>query len=138
MPADAFRNTVAPDLVHLARRFPGRLGYFARHLHPDHLAPLVSGAAPWAGLGFDSRWDLAGCLRRRTTTGFVQGNFDPALLSLEGRGLDRTIDEFLDPLRALSWTERRGWICGLGHGVLPGTPESSVRRFVQRVRSTLQ
>ena len=25
--------------------------------------------------------------------------------------------------------ERRGWICGLGHGVLPGTPESSVRAF---------
>ena len=25
---------------------------------------------------------------------------------------------------------RRGWICGLGHGVLPGTPEAAVRTFV--------
>jgi len=137
LPAQTFRSTVAPDLVHLAQRFPGRLGYFAKHLHPDHLAPLLSGTSPWAGLGFDSRWDLASCLRRRAAAGFIQGNFDPALLFLKGRALDRAIDGFLDPLRALSWTERRGWICGLGHGVLPGTPETSVRRFVQRVRSTM-
>lgn len=136
LPSDTFRTDVAPDLVHLARRFPGRIGYYAKHLHPDHLAALAS--APWAGLGIDSRWDLASCLRHRVSTGFVQGNFDPALLFMEGRALDRAIDGFLDPVRALSTEERRGWICGLGHGVLPRTPEASVRRFVQRVRSTLQ
>ena len=27
-------------------------------------------------------------------------------------------------------------MCGLGHGVLPGTPEDSVRRFVTFIRET--
>jgi uroporphyrinogen decarboxylase len=38
-------------------------------------------------------------------------------------------------VRALDASVRRGWVCGLGHGVLPGTPEESVRTFVTRVRS---
>jgi uroporphyrinogen decarboxylase len=25
---------------------------------------------------------------------------------------------------------RRGWVCGLGHGILQKTPEDNVRRFV--------
>ncbi|MCB0385974.1 MAG: hypothetical protein KDD43_11325, partial [Bdellovibrionales bacterium] len=27
-----------------------------------------------------------------------------------------------------------GWVCGLGHGVLPATPEGNVRAFVDTVR----
>jgi uroporphyrinogen decarboxylase len=30
--------------------------------------------------------------------------------------------------------QRRGWICGLGHGVLQKTPETHVRRFVSLQR----
>jgi uroporphyrinogen decarboxylase len=37
-------------------------------------------------------------------------------------------------VRALDPQQRRGWICGLGHGVLPGTPEAAVRTFVTSVR----
>ena len=137
LPADVYRRVVAPDLVRLARRFPGQLGYFGRHLHPAHLAPASIADAPWAGLAYDWRWDLASCLAR-PRSGFVQGNFDPALLLLTGRALDRAIDEFLAPMAKLPAHARRGWICGLGHGVLPPTPEASVRRFVQRVRRRLQ
>ena len=71
---------------------------------------------------------------RQPHTGFVQGNFDQVLLKLTGLELDRAIDRFLQPLRDLDVDARRGWICGLGHGVLPGTPEASVRTFVTRVR----
>jgi uroporphyrinogen decarboxylase len=29
-------------------------------------------------------------------------------------------------------------VCGLGHGVLPGTPEGNVRLFVETVREVLR
>ncbi len=79
-------------------------------------------------------WDLAAALQATPRTGFVQGNFDPVRLQLTGEALDREIDRFVAPVRHLDREARRGWICGLGHGVLPGTPESSVRAFVNGVR----
>ena len=38
------------------------------------------------------------------------------------------------PLLALPIRRRQGWICGLGHGVLPATPEHHVRLFVDLQR----
>lgn len=64
----------------------------------------------------------------------MQGNFDPALLHLTGAALSRALDAFLAPVSDLAPDERHGWICGLGHGVLPKTPEASVRAFVRTVR----
>ena len=81
--------------------------------------------------------NLAGVLTAPARRGFVQGNFDPALLHLTGAALTRAIDEFLAPMAALTPEARRGWICGLGHGVLPGTPETSMRTFVRTVRRRL-
>ena len=76
-------------------------------------------------------------LTRPALKGFVQGQFDPALLHLTGASLRRELDDFLKPLAALSPQQRHGWICGLGHGVLPETPEESVRTFVRTVRKRL-
>jgi uroporphyrinogen decarboxylase len=148
-PSD-FRRYAAPDLAWLARQAPGRLGYYARGLHPAHLATALGAAArngaaaqdgvsrrPWAGLGLDWRWDLASALIAPGRDGFIQGNFDPALLHLTGAALRRALDEFLAPIASLSVEARRGWICGLGHGVLPGTPEASMRTFVQTIRRRL-
>jgi uroporphyrinogen decarboxylase len=149
LPPSIFHRDVEPDLRWLAHQAPGKLGYFARGLHPAHLsAPTGQGprarrragagtAAPWAGLGLDWRWDLASALAAPGRRGFVQGNFDPALLRLTGSPLRQALDDFLAPLSALTLRQRRGWICGLGHGVLPDTPEASVRTFVRTVRKHL-
>ena len=37
-------------------------------------------------------------------------------------------------IRRLPAALRRGWICGLGHGILQKTPEANVRRFVSLQR----
>jgi len=71
------------------------------------------------------------------TAGQAESTQDQTRLQLTGADLDREIDCFVAPVRALDPAARRGWICGLGHGVLPGTPEASVRRFVERVRAAL-
>ena len=134
LPPSYFERDVAPGLIDLARAFPCRLGYYAKAAHPSLFASSIA-AAPFGGVGVDSRWDLAAVLTRPGRSGFVQGNFDPAWLFLPPDDLRAALAEFLAPMRALSDEARRGWICGLGHGVLPGTPEDAVRTFVTTVRS---
>jgi uroporphyrinogen decarboxylase len=133
LPPSYLAGDVAPDLAGLARTFPRRLGYYAKHAHPLQLDAVMDGV-PWAGAGVDSRWDVASLLRAPNRQSFVQGNFDPAWLCLPPGDLEQAITRFLDPIAALPEPQRRGWICGLGHGVLPGTPEASVRTFVRMVR----
>ncbi len=136
LPPAYFDRDVAPAIAGLARRFPDRVGYYAKAAHPA----LMSGAlaeAPWAGFGYDSRWDLAALLQNPGRQGFVQGNFDPAWLFLPPDDLREALLDFLRPVAALDPASRRGWICGLGHGVLPGTPEDAVRTFVTTVREVL-
>ena len=133
LPPCYFHGEVAPELMALAHAHAGRIGYYAKASHPA----LFSGAfadARWAGIGIDSRWDLASTLTQRPIRGFVQGNFDPAWLFLSEDVLARALEQYLRPIAAIDPRQRAGWICGLGHGVLPGTPEGSVRLFVDTVR----
>jgi len=133
LPPDYFEREVAPDLLSFARAQPGRVGYYAKAAHPLLFDGVMRDGA-WAGIGVDSRWRIADLLTQPDRKGFIQGNFDPAWLFLPSRELDDAIARFLEPILVLSETERRGWICGLGHGVLPGTPENAVRMFVDTVR----
>ena len=133
LPPSYFQREVSPDLARLAGAFSGRLGYYTKASHPDLIDPMLS-SGDFAGIGVDSRWALAPLLARSNRHGFIQGNFDPAWLFLSPADLNRAIEEFVAPVRALSIEQRRGWICGLGHGVLPGTPESAVRTFVNTIR----
>jgi uroporphyrinogen decarboxylase len=134
LPPSFFHREVAPGLTSLAETFTGRVGYYAKAAHPTLFAHAMA-AAPWAGIGVDSRWNLAELLSA-PRRGFVQGNFDPAWLFLPEPDLTAALHGFLEPIAALGEHQRRGWICGLGHGVLPGTPESAVRAFVTAVRKT--
>jgi uroporphyrinogen decarboxylase len=135
---DVFRRELAPDLKALALALPDRLGYYARASHPAHFGGHPADLGPWAGVGFDWRWHLPDVLAGPARRGFVQGNFDPAMLAqLSGDDLRDAILRFLEPIAALPSEARRGWICGLGHGVLPTTPEANVRQFVRVVREHL-
>ena len=44
------------------------------------------------------------------------------------------LERFFAGAKTVSAERRAGWVCGLGHGVLPGTPESNVRLFLQLQR----
>lgn len=133
LPPSYFHQQVAADLIALASAHPNRVGYYAKASHPALFAGPFAGA-PWAGIGVDSRWDLSSLLARRPIPGFVQGNFDPAWLFLPKPELAAALEDFLRPIAAIDPRQRAGWICGLGHGVLPGTPPESVRLFVETVR----
>ena len=121
------------EMLHrIPTRFsPGAsIGYYSKGTQPAHLRHALFTEGDFAGIGVDHRWDLCEAFDL-FPNGFVQGNFDQALLLCERDELERQLHGYLDPLIDHS---RDGWVCGLGHGVLPGTPEDNVRLFVDAVR----
>jgi uroporphyrinogen decarboxylase len=135
LPPGVFQSAVVPQLERLAHVFPAALGYYSKGTTRAHLDdPLFTGGR-FAGIGVDHHWDLGDAFAM-FPHGFVQGNFDQnLLLSSSPDELKRDVERFLDPLLE---HDRAGWICGLGHGVLPKTPEENVRRFINTVREVLQ
>jgi uroporphyrinogen decarboxylase len=128
---ESFRRWVVPTLSRWASEFPGRLAYYSKGVTADHYAHQdVFHDGRLAGLGFDHRWDLAKLLRERRS-GFVQGNFDQALLFLPTHEFKSRWEDHLNSLKSLPRTH---WMAGLGHGILPGTPEEHVRYCVNRLR----
>ncbi len=131
-----FHTKIKPYLLSLAETFPGKLGYYSKGTTEAHYS-LDMKTASWAGLGFDHRWDLPLWIKTQKTSGFVQGNFDQLFLFQNFSDFKKTLDIYLESYKKLSTTERAGWVCGLGHGVLPETPEKHVKYFVERVREVL-
>jgi uroporphyrinogen decarboxylase len=129
-----FISEVLPQLEKLTARSGDRIGYYSKGTQPAHLNHAFFTEGTWGGIGVDHRWEIFEAFDR-FPRGFVQGNFDQALLLCERDELERQIRLFLQPM-----VEKRpgGWICGLGHGVLPTTPEDNVRLFVDTVREVMQ
>jgi uroporphyrinogen decarboxylase len=128
-----FEIEVVPHLVTLAHTNPARTGYYSKGTQPAHLQNGFI-RSEFLGIGVDHTWDLCQAFDI-ASQGFVQGNFDQALLHADWADLRKHLNQYLDPLRDREWP---GWICGLGHGVLPGTPEDNVRLFVDTVREAFR
>jgi uroporphyrinogen decarboxylase len=131
---DIFTAEVAPQLQTLTAKDVSRIGYYSKGTQAAHLRHPLFISGGLAGVGVDSRWDMSEALDF-FPHGFVQGNFDQALLLGERAELKKHLDRYLE---ALANRATPGWICGLGHGVLPGTPEDNVRLFVDTVREVIQ
>lgn len=132
-----YQELVVPQLEKMTKDFPGKVGYYAKQIQKPHLQhKLFEPGSPLCGLGFDHRWDLKEVLPQYKL-GFVQGNFDQSLLFLEQKEFKVQALKYLEGLKKLSVEQRTGWVSGLGHGVLPATPEENVRSFVQLVREVL-
>ena len=132
-----YRDVVAPTVQELVKEYPKRLGYYAKTVQPAHLRqPMFQDPNLLAGIGFDHRWDLKESLTFYKA-GFVQGNFDQSLLFLKPEHFKIHVERYLEDLRKLSLEERAGWVSGLGHGVLPGTPEENVRTLVKTIREVM-
>jgi uroporphyrinogen decarboxylase len=134
LPPSIFISEVAPQLQMLTVRNSLRIGYYSKGSQPAHLRHELFVVGGLAGIGVDHRWDLDECFEL-FPRGFVQGNFDQELLLIERSELKTRLRNYLAPMM-----EKRpaGWICGLGHGVLPTTPEDNVRLFVDTVREVMQ
>jgi len=130
MAPETYLQMVSPKVEELADLYPGKLGYYTKGTLGRHLIQVEK--KPLAGIGYDQRWHLPDCFGR--SPGFTQGNFDQTLLFAPPKEFEMHLMRYLEPLQKLSPEQRKGWVCGLGHGVLPQTPNDNVRLFVDRVR----
>ena len=131
---ELFKSEVVPQLKLMTTKDSERIGYYSKGTQPAHLRQSLFTEGALAGVGVDHRWDMSEALKI-FPHGFVQGNFDQTLLLSERNEFRQRLIRYLEPLKE---QDRDGWICGLGHGVLPGTPEDNVRLFVETVREVLQ
>ncbi len=131
---DIFEAEVVPQLQALSAQNGSRTGYYSKGTQPAHLRHALFTEGGFAGIGVDHRWDLGEAFDLFPSS-FVQGNFDQSLLLCERDELKRLLLRYLEPLGNHSCD---GWVCGLGHGVLPGTPEDHVKLFVDTVREVMQ
>lgn len=130
-----FKTQIAPWILKLATHFPGKLGYYSKGTQPSFFDREFQ-SAPWAGIGVDHRWDLPSVLQNKHP-GFIQGNFDQSLLFLETSDFKKYLQTYFESYQKLTPEERSNWVCGLGHGVLPKTPEAHVKYFVEYAREAI-
>ncbi len=128
-----FKNIVQPLLIELSENFKNSLAYYSKNTLASHLKGLW-GRSFFSGFAYDHRWILKHCFSKHG--GFVQGNFDQTLLFLEEKKFETCLREYLKPFQELNPIDRAGWVCSLGHGVLPETPEINVKNFVKIVRES--
>jgi uroporphyrinogen decarboxylase len=102
--------------------------YYSRDTGPAHWAALT--ALDLQCVGIDWHYDLVESLQ--TLSGrSVQGNIDPRWLLLPRAELESRLRGLFERVLAAPAELRTGWVCGLGHGVLPGTPEENVKLAVK-------
>ena len=135
-PAD-YRSVAVPVLAELMRRFKERcpntpITYYSKNTGETHWEALVD--LPISCMGIDWHHDLAHVLKNWSSQWAIQGNVDPNWLFLETDELIARLGRVFTSVKRLPEEHRRGWICGLGHGVLPGTPEHNVRAFLRTQR----
>ena len=121
----------------LAKDFPNKIGYYAKDgiNYETIIAQQDDPEISLAGMGIDSNVDLRDYFKR-TTNGFVQGNFSEHFLTLPYDEFLSKLDIFINQMSKLNPEERAGWVCGLGHGVLKTTPQENVKEFVNRIRDS--
>jgi uroporphyrinogen decarboxylase len=132
-----YAEIVVPSLAALFERFrklcpDSPIAYYSKKTGPEHWSALEK--LPIAYKGIDWNHDLADTLDRYSERWAIQGNVDPSWLHLEPSDLEGRLRDVFGRVKRLPAAKRRGWIAGLGHGVLQKTPENNVRLFLRLER----
>jgi uroporphyrinogen decarboxylase len=130
------------DLVYnnLIMPFDNKVGFFAKHpFDYNFFIETINSNQDktLSGIGFDHTFEISHWLRK-TKRGFVQGNFNQEILSRSLDEVKRELDKYMEPILNLNLSERAGWVCGLGHGILKTTPEENVSYFIKTIRENFK
>jgi uroporphyrinogen decarboxylase len=129
-----FAQLVTPVLSRLATAFPKQIMYYSRGTQPAHFQEAFwRQESALLGVGVDHRWALPEAFALFPEK-VIQGNFDQTLLFLPTSEFQLHFKNFVAAMRSAPKEHQRRWICGLGHGILPKTPENHVRWMVQYLR----
>jgi uroporphyrinogen decarboxylase len=132
--AETYREIAVPVLSELLKKFEALcpnfpITYYSKGSGPEHWKALRD--LPIACLGIDWNHNIAEVLDRWSDQWAIQGNVDPSWLFLETDDLESRLRKVFNEAKALPQEKRRGWVSGLGHGVLPKTPEAHVHLFLR-------
>ncbi|TGM63026.1 uroporphyrinogen decarboxylase [Leptospira meyeri] len=128
-----FNRYVVEPISEFAKIYPKQVGYYAKNSTEEHIRQIHE--IPYiAGFGVDHRFSISQTLKTFGGKGFIQGNFDQELLFADPNTLKHKIREYLLPIKDLDPKERKGWVAGLGHGVLQFTPETSIHLLIDETR----
>jgi uroporphyrinogen decarboxylase len=131
---DEFREFAVPALAKVMEGFKARcpdtpISYYSKGTNDEHWEALID--LPISCLGIDWNHNIAKVLHDWSDRWAIQGNVDPDWLFLDEAELSRRLRKVFSEVKALPPSDRRGWVCGLGHGILPKTPEENVRTFLK-------
>jgi uroporphyrinogen decarboxylase len=134
IPLASFQRHVVPRLTQLFAEVralipTAQFTYYSRRIGPAHWHALKD--LPISCLGVDWEHPLSAVMAEVGDRWAVQGNFDPHQMLLPEAELRPLLHRFFADPQTVSPERRAGWVCGLGHGVLPGTPEANVRLFLE-------
>ena len=108
-----------------------KIAYYAKGINNQLYNKFID--LEFSGLGCDSSINLQNLLKNNQNK-FIQGNFDENKMLFNRDDLKKELDIFCNQLLKLTSKERRGWICGLGHGINKNTNEENVHLFIKTIR----
>jgi uroporphyrinogen decarboxylase len=95
----------------------------------DDLRPLSL-----QGIGVDHSHELISVLQSQHDRYAIQGNVPPEWMNDPWSVTEPKLRAWFESVKALPADARKGWICGLGHGLQPTAREENVREFVRLAR----
>jgi uroporphyrinogen decarboxylase len=110
--------------------------YYAKGASPE-IWPLLESLSI-QGIGLDHYQSLGATLTQHHSRFAIQGNFPPEWMNLPWTEAEPKLRAAFVEIATLPREMRRGWICGLGHGMQPAGREENVRGFVQLVREVFR
>lgn len=130
--APTYITRVLPYVLRLAMEIKKSIPliYFPRFFSNGYelLSPHLE---HFSGIGVDYLMDIEKLSRSLPSETVLQGNIDPTLVKYSHPGvLKKYLGFYLNFFK-----KHRNWIVNLGHGVLPGTPESNLKLIVDTVKS---
>jgi uroporphyrinogen decarboxylase len=131
---EVYREKVVPATRRVLDKFVAKcpetpVTYYSKNTRRDYWKQLAG--LPIGALGVDWKVDLPGVLEEFGGDYAIQGNIDPHWLFLPWEELRSNVSDIYNRMARVTPRKLDGWISGLGHGVLPKTPEENVRNLVR-------
>ncbi|MDH5581734.1 MAG: uroporphyrinogen decarboxylase [Bdellovibrionales bacterium] len=131
-----FKNFIVPAIKSLTASFKEKypekkIVYYSKFTHIHYLKELNDPNIDV--LGIDWRMDLREALETLSDQYYIQGNIDPCHLHLTWDQLEGSLNTLWSSIKDLGETKLSKWIMGLGHGVLPLTPQQNVAKAVDYI-----
>lgn len=88
--------------------------------------------------GFDSSQNIIEILQNHHNEFAIQGNFDQNILTMEAEISKTKMVEYMNEISQLNPEMLKGWVNGLGHGVVKESIEENVREFIKQNKVIFQ